>query len=201
MLSVAVGGDAMVATMFDVGQLAPERVRPLRRSEYEQLIRAGAFGDERVELLRGVLVEMSPQNEPHVGSVSWIVRLLTLALGDRALVRPQSSLAMSDDSMPEPDVAVVPMAPVGVPPSQVFLVVEVADSSLQKDRRVKAPIYAEAIVPEYWIVDIQGRAVEVYRDPSEGLYRSMDRVTDDGILRPLAFPDVAIAVADIVPQR
>lgn len=188
----------MVEPMLDVEELAPERMRPLRRSEYEQLIEAGAFEDERVELLRGVLVEMSPQGEDHVVSTARIHELLVLALHGRVQVRSHSPFATSEDSMPEPDVAVVPLMPYGARPPYAFLVVEVADSSLRKDRKVKVPLYAEAPVREYWIVDLKGRAVEVYTDPHDGEYRSMVRVDADGELRPTAFPDVVVRVADIV---
>jgi Uma2 family endonuclease len=195
------GGDDMVALMLDLEQLSPERVRPLHRREYEQLIEAGAFEDERVELLRGVLVEMSPQSEDHVVSCARIARMLNRALGDELEVRTHASHAAGEDSMPEPDVVVVAAEPWGTPPSRTFLVVEVSHTSLRKDRRVKTSIYAEAGFPEYWIVDLAGRAVEVYTQPRDGEYQRMVRIGDDGVLRPAAFPEVAIPVAEIVPPR
>jgi len=191
----------MVASMVDVEQLVPERVRPLHRREYEQLVAAGAFEDERVELLRGVLVEMSPQGWAHSGAAARIANLLTRALGDEIEIRAHSPLPAGEDSMPEPDVAVVPRVPIGEHPSHAFLVVEVAESSLRKDRTIKAPIYAEAVVPEYWIVDLAGRAVEVHTGPRDGVYGTVVRIGDDGELRPAAFPEIAIAVAEILPPR
>jgi len=191
----------MVATMLDAEQLYPERVRPLHRREYERLVAAGVFEDERVELLRGVLVEMSPQGGPHAGSTARIANLLTLALGGRVEIRAHSPLPAGEDSMPEPDVAVVPRMPIGEHPTHAFLVVEVSESSLRKDRKVKAPIYAESVVPEYWIVDLAGRAVEVYTEPRDGRYASMITIGDDGVLRPQAFPEIAISVSEILPPR
>jgi Uma2 family endonuclease len=191
----------MVGNMLDLEQLAPERVRPLHRREYEQLVEAGAFEDERVELLRGVLVAMSPQSDAHAGSTARIANLLTLALGGRVEIRAHSPLAAGEDSMPEPDVAVVPRTAIGTHPPHAFLVVEVSASSLRKDRKIKAPIYAEAVVPEYWIVDLDGRVVEVCTQPAEGVYRSIVTVGEGGVLRPSAFPEVAIPVAEILPPR
>jgi Uma2 family endonuclease len=191
----------MVATMLDAEQLFPERVRPLHRREYERLVNAGVFEDERVELLRGVLVEMSPQGGPHAGSTARIANLLTRALSDGIEVRAHSPLAAGEDSMPEPDVAVVPRMPIGEHPTHAFLVVEVSESSLRKDRKIKAPIYAETVVPEYWIVDLVGRAVEVYTEPRDGRYATVIRIGEDGVLRPAAFPEVAIPIAEILPPR
>lgn len=191
----------MVASMLDAEQLSPERVRPLHRREYERLVEAGVFEDERVELLRGVLVEMSPQGGPHAGSTARIANLLIRALGDDIEVRTHSPLRAGEDSMPEPDVAVVSKMPIGEHPTKAFLVVEVAESSLRKDRTIKAPIYAETVVPEYWIVDLAGRAVEVHTDPRDGRYSCVVRADDDGVLRPLAFPEIAIPVAEILPPR
>src|SRR5688572_24695398 len=124
----------MVINMLDVEQLSPERIRPLHRREYEQLVGAGVFEDERVELLRGVLVEMSPQSEDHVESCARIATMLIRALGDGVQVRTHASHAAGEDSMPEPDVVVVSAEPWGTP-RQTFLVVEVSHTSLRKDRR------------------------------------------------------------------
>ena len=190
----------MVAIMLDLEQLRPERVRPLHRREFEQLVEAGAFEDERVELLRGVLVEMTPQSDDHVESCTRIARMLNRALGDDVEVRSHASHPAGEDSMPEPDVAVVSAGPWGTP-RDTLLVIEVSHTSLRKDRRVKTSIYAEAGFPEYWIVDLAGRCVEVYTQPRDGVYAQMVTIGDDGVLRPAARPQVAIPVAEIVPPR
>ena len=191
----------MVATMLDADQLSPERVRPLRRSEYERLVEAGAFEDERVELLRGVLVEMSPQGGPHAGVSARIANLLILALGEGVEVRTHSPFAAGEDSMPEPDVMVVPSGSMNEHPSRALLLVEVAHSSLRKDRGIKAALYAEAQVPEYWIVDLDGRTVEVHTRPVDAAYQSLAHVGEDGVLRSDTLPAVAIPVAEILPPR
>jgi len=195
----------MVGTMLDWDALQPERPRPLRRDEFERLVDAGVFADERVELLRGVLVTMSPQGEPHVWISSelaeqLVLQLERLGLRDRFQVRSHGSFAATEDSEPEPDIAVVPRRPFGGPlADRALLLIEVSDSSLQKDRRIKTSIYAEAGVPEYWIVDVDGGAVEVHTDPNGSQYRTMVRLGRGDVLRPVELPGVAIEIAAILP--
>jgi Uma2 family endonuclease len=191
--------NAMVDPMLDPALLAPERVRPLRRREYERLVELGAFHDERVELLRGVLVEMSPQGIEHSGITAWFARRLGRALDLTFEVRAHSPFAASDDSMPEPDVSVSIARDDHAHPSHqdALLLIEVADSSLAKDRVLKTEIYAAAGVPEYWIVDVRTRTVEVLRGPTTNGYKrsSVKRIGDE--LRPLKLRGVSFAVADI----
>lgn len=180
--------------------LATERLRPLRRVEYDRLVEDGFFDeDEKVELLDGVIVEMTPQGLGHAASIEELTHLLVLALATRARVRVQLPFAASDISEPEPDIAVVPPAdPRRSHPGQAFLLIEVADSSLGKDRRVKTRIYAQAGVPEYWIVDVSGRTIEVRTDPGDGSYRQVRVAGQGDTIRLQAFPDVEIAVSDVV---
>jgi Uma2 family endonuclease len=179
-------------------------MRPLRRVEYDRLVDAGAFEDERVELLRGFLVTMSPQGNLHAWITAELTRLLIVQLAqrgldDRFVVRPQLPYAASDDSEPEPDLAIVPRQAFGDPhPDRALLVIEVADSSLRKDRDIKRDIYAEAGVPEYWIVDVAGRAVEVHTTPRDGAFRSVVRIGLDGEIVPTQLPGVSIRVAAIL---
>jgi Uma2 family endonuclease len=192
--------------MFDLEELEPERLRPLRRVEYDQLVDLGVFEGERIELLRGVLVEMSPQGDRH----SWIVeelnklfveRIAQHGLRDRFSVRPQLPYAASDDSEPEPDIAIVPPRRFGEPhPDRAFLLIEVAETSLRKDRKIKRSIYAEVGVPEYWIVDVDGAAVEIYSDPRDGDYRSVSRI-ESGELRPIEIPQIAISFHEVMPTE
>ena len=189
---------ATVRSMLVADQVTPDRFRPLKRVEYDRLVELGAFEDEKLELLRGALVTMSPQKGPHAHAASWLTDLLARALGDRALVRCQCPLAIADDSEPEPDVAVVPRTRYrSEHPTAAYLVVEVADSSLRKDREVKRDIYAEAGVPEYWIVNVREQVVEVYRTPVEGRYTERRQVGADVRLRLVEFPDVEIVLAEL----
>lgn len=187
----------MLVSMFDP-ELAREPIRRLSRHEYDRLVELGMFEDERLELLRGVLVSMSPQNWPHATMVAWLGRRLTLDLGELFMVRQQLPFAATEDSEPEPDLTVNHDEPGRRShPSIALLVVEVADSSLHRDRRVKTPIYAEAGVPEYWIVDIEGRSVDVLTDPEREGYRSTQRLGCGDLLRPISLPRIEIAVADL----
>lgn len=180
--------------------VAPERIRPLLRSEYDQLVASGAFESERVELLEGMLVTMTPQDPAHAHTVQRLTAVLTLALRDRAIVRTQSPLALLDDSEPEPDIAVVPLADYSSGhPTQAYLVVEISGSSQRRDRLVKAPLYARAGVGEYWLIDLSGRVADVHRDTDAGRYTSVVRVKGDGILSLLRFPEVRVSMSDILP--
>jgi Uma2 family endonuclease len=185
---------------MDPALLAPEKVRPLRRAEYDRLVELGVFGDERVELLYGFLVAMSPHGALHAGITARLHALLVLGLGDRAEVRSHSPLAVSGDSEPEPDLAIVPQGSLRSHPDAAHLVVEVAASSLQKDRVVKARLYGEAGIPEYWIVNLEARTVEVRRDPRAGQYASLATFGTGDTIAPQAFPDVKVALAELLPE-
>jgi Uma2 family endonuclease len=194
----------MLPSMFDPELLAPEAIRKLSRREYDKLVELGVFEDERVELLRGMLVTMSPQGREHSGITAWFGRRLTLALGDAWDVRQHSPYAASDDSEPEPDVSVSRLgASMLLHPSSAVLLIEISDSSIKKDRRIKAPIYAEANVPECWIVDISTveLRVEVHTDPTPSGYRRVEILRDGDVLRPSRLPGVELPVSDIPWKR
>jgi Uma2 family endonuclease len=194
----------MLEPMFDLHALEPEGIRRLSRREYDRLVGLGMFEDERVELLYGVLVAMSPQGAPHATITAWFVQRLIRALDDSFDVRGHSPLAASEDSEPEPDVSVAQRA-IGelVHPQTALLVIEVAESSLRKDRQIKARLYAETGMPEYWIVDLTGDAivVEVHTEPTATGYRRVELCGAGQVLRPTRLPGIAIAVADIPWRR
>lgn len=182
-------------------ELVHERLRPLTREQYEKLIALGEFDDARVELLYGMLVDMSPQKGPHTNTTQRVAKLLERALGDRALIYSHSPLALGEHSEPEPDVAVVPNRDYhDEVPTTAYLVVEVADSSLRKDRRIKARLYAEFGIAEYWIVIVSQGVVERHRDPrpDDGAYGTITTHGKDDKIALVAFPDVEIALADVL---
>ena len=160
--------------------------------------------DDRVELLEGVVVAMAPRNPQHDSSVSLVDRAIGRAVGDRAAVRCQLSLAVGAYSVPEPDVAVVAGREgdyMDAHPTTALLVVEVSQSSLPQDRLTKARIYAAAGIPEYWIVNLRDGCVEVLRDPEPAArsYRER-RVTRQGErLELVALPGVGVTVAELLP--
>lgn len=176
-----------------------EALRRMKRSEYDRLVELGVFEGERAELLWGVIVTMSPIGAEHNWAVQELQRLLTLALSEGWRVRGQSSFAASDDSEPEPDITVLRFDPKlrREHPQTAALIIEVASSSLRRDR-AKAQLYAAAGVPEYWIVDLDRRVFEVYTEPFGEGYRTMvTRSAGESIVA--VAPNVRIAVDDVLP--
>lgn len=178
---------------------AAEVIRPLRRAEYDQLIQLGAFQDERIELLDGELVAMSPIGKPHNWAVQELTELLVLALHGRAKVRCQCSFAANELSEPEPDFTVVPLTSDIEHPSRAYLVIEVAESSLGIDRGRKLRLYASCGIPEYWVVNLSERCVEVYTEPGPASYARTERYEAGQSIQLSAFPDVSIAVSAVLP--
>lgn len=174
------------------------RPRRLSRAEYDRLVMEGWFHDERVELIDGIVVEMAPIGPPHCDPIDFLNRRFVIGAGDRATVRVQLPFAAGDFSEPEPDLALVPPGRYGKDhPSHADLIVEVAESSLRYDRETKAPLYAASSVDEYWIVDVNGRAVEVY-DQSNGERFTRIRTFAKGArIAPAAFPDLEIDLGEL----
>lgn len=152
-----------------------ESVRLLSRAEYERMVDLGFFEDERVELLYGRVVQMTPKGVPHESALQLLTATLVRELdAERFSVRIQSAFAASDGSEPEPDVAVVDAGPYNrAHPTEAHLIIEVSASSLQIDRGIKAALYAECGVPEYWVVNVTDNVIEVYRDPEGDRYTSL----------------------------
>jgi Uma2 family endonuclease len=177
--------------------------RRLTADEYQRMIRVGILRDgERVELLDGEMYQMAAQASPHVACVMRLNRRFVVALGDRALVSAQGAMRLSAYSEPEPDIAVLryrdDFYEGALPqPGDVFLVIEVANSSLRHDRDRKLPLYAAGGVSEVWIVDLRGRRVLAYREPTPDGYRQNIAYTEGASISPLAFPDLVIGWEDI----
>jgi len=178
------------------------------RREYDRMAEAGLFGpDERVELLEGEIITVTPQQSPHSACIGLIDGVLRQAFGPSYWIRIQLPLIVDPDSEPEPDLAVVPGSPrdyVHDHPRTAVLVVEVADSTVAKDRTYKTRIYARAAIREYWIVNLADRCLEVYRDPvaplgQAALYRSSQKLTPSESLAPLAAATSTITVSDLLP--
>lgn len=175
------------------------QVRGLTRAEYDVLVAQGVLEDQKVELLRGMIVEMSPTYRPHGLGVQWLTMWFARRLPEDLHVRVQSGMAATDDSEPEPDLVVVPAdwaahERIAHNPTGALLVVEVAESSLRRDLRIKAGIYAEAAVPQYWVFDVVAREVVVHRDPVDGAYATIHRV-GEGVLEAAG---VEVPLADLM---
>lgn len=173
------------------------------RAEYERMVEAGVFAsNSRLELLDGEIIDMTPQGSAHVTAVHLIAEVLRNVFGPGHMVRNQAPVAVDHVSEPEPDVAVVPGTPRdyrNAHPQTALLIVEVADSSLGFDRVRKKRIYARNDIAEYWILDLQARCLEVYRDPEGEDYRSKSTLGENDTIMPLARPDAVVAVADLLP--
>jgi len=195
-------GDAMLVPMLDPGLLAPEKVRPLRRTEYECLVELGLFDEERVELLRGQLVTMSPQGAAHATVTARLGRRFSRALDETYDVRQHSPFAATDDSEPEPDISISRARKRGFyHPSKALLLIEVAESSVRKDREIKAAIYAENGAPEYWVGDLKSKTVWVFTDPRGGEYQRVQQLGRKDALRPSKLPDIQIRIGDLFSRR
>jgi Uma2 family endonuclease len=193
--------------MADIAPAVPSEPTRLTAERYFALVEAGVLSEEdRVELLEGVVVAMTPSNPPHAVGVAMATEALIRAIGRGAHVRPQLSLVAGRYSVPEPDLAVVLGSPaeyLASHPTTALLVIEVSDTSLAQDRLTKAAIYAAAGIPEYWIVNLRDRVLEVMRDPdpAQARWRDVQRVGRDAHLELVALAGACVAVADLLPEH
>lgn len=177
-----------------------QALRRYTRAEYDGLVAKGAFVGERVELIFGLVVEMSPIDQKHVESTALVHEQMLFALRGRARVYCQAPIAATEDSEPEPDIYVTPLGSYWHEhPSRAHLVIEIASSSLAYDRSEKALLYGISEVDEYWIVDLVHGLVEVRRDRDAGVWRTITTYCRGDTIQMLAFPDVSIAVTEILP--
>ena len=171
---------------------------------YHRMAAADVFGPEdRVELLRGELVAMAPIGQDHAGTVNRLTYALVMAFGVRAIVSVQNPVRLDNESEPQPDFAVFrpreDFYTTGtVPgPADTLLLIEVADSSVLTDRAMKLPLYAEARVPELWIIDLKRRVLECYRGPDGERYTELRTYgPDDSISLALA-PEVSLSLRQV----
>ena len=177
--------------------------RLFTRQEYHRMGEVGILKPtDRVELIRGEIVEMSPIGRRHVAFVDNLNQLLVLGLAGRAIVSVQNPVVLADDTEPQPDLSIrrrraVPYKEREAYAEDVLLLIEVAESSLAYDRSTKLRLYAEAGVLEYWVVDCGAESVEVYRTPGSHGYRDVRRVSGGGTVTLQAFPAVVLSVSDV----
>ncbi len=189
----------------DVDVLSRHSVPRYRLSvaEYRRLGEAGILGeDDRVELLEGQLVAMSPIGPRHALVVDELMNLLMTAVAGRAWVRVQNPVTLDGATEPQPDIALVRRPWTGYPgahpgPADIFLLVEVADASLETDTGAKLELYARAGIGEYWVVDLVNNYVRVHRQPAGGTYTSITRVDPSEFLPVAALPGVEIPASPL----
>lgn len=174
-------------------------------ADYDRMIEQGIFDEQRhrrIELIYGELRQMTPAGPDHEDVIDFLTRWrIDSTSKDEVRVRVQNSLGIPAlDSAPEPDVAWVEARSYrrGRPlPADVLLVIEVAHSSLHYDRGEKAGLYAQAGFQDYWLVNIPGKCLEVFRDPQDGSYRSVETHAMSATVHPLALPSVSLKVEDL----
>ena len=182
---------------------AVDLLTPVHRLSVEQYMRLGETGmfdqGPRVELIDGVIVEMSPIGPPHFRAVGWLNKHLVPQLDPSHMLMPQCTLVMpGQGSAPEPDIAVLVEAEVGGREPTPLLVIEVSDSSLRYDRITKGRLYARRGVADYWIVNVKDAAIEVLRQPDGEFWGSRTVHRAGETLRPLLLEDVTVDVGGLL---
>jgi len=182
--------------------LYPQK-HPISAEEYLRMGEAGVFAPEaRLELIEGEIVEMAPIGSPHAGAVTRLNELLVQRTAGRALVSPQNPVIISDRSVPQPDLALLkpradyyrqshPKA------TDVYLVIEVADTTRAFDLGTKAPLYARCGITEAWVVDVNERAIHVFRDPGPEAYGTTYIARPGQSAACVALPEASVEVDEI----
>jgi Uma2 family endonuclease len=172
--------------------------------EYHKMSEVGILSEgDRVELIEGEIVKMSPIGRRHAACVNRITALFAHRAGSSAIVSVQNPILLNEDSEPQPDIALLAFRPdfyaQALPvAADVLLIIEVADSSMEYDRGVKLPLYARAGVPEVWLVDLQGERIEVCSEPAGETYRVCKRVNRQEGMTPKSFPEITLVADDLL---
>jgi Uma2 family endonuclease len=166
---------------------------------------AGIFEpSERVELLEGKIIWMIAKGTAHRSAVGRTNKLLQNRLGNQAWIAVQDPVKLNERSEPEPDIAVVKIDPLDYAdhhptPAEVYLIIEVADSSLKLDTEIKAKAYSQAGIKDYWVLDVVKRELIVFRNPTAEGYQNREIITEHQNISPLDFPDLEIVVSQMLP--
>jgi Uma2 family endonuclease len=172
--------------------------------QYQQMIESGILTDrDHVELLQGEIIEMSPIGRQHAACVDRMTELFVRTLGFKAIVRVQNPIQLSNSSEPQPDLAILQRrsdfyAGSHPQPEDIFALVEVSDTTVEFDRTVKLPLYAQNNIAEVWIVDLNAEAVQVHREPSATNYQKVQTFRRGQLLTFQAFPDAQFTVDQFV---
>ena len=174
--------------------------------EYLRMGETGVFApDARLELIDGEIFEMAPIGPPHAGAVITLSRLLILRAGEQAAVSVQLPVIAGELSVPQPDFALLKprrddYSTAHPQRGDVLLAIEISDTTLRTDLRIKVPLYARAGIPEYWVVDVKERAVHVFREPGLEGYRKTVVAKGEDELTPVELPGMHLRVAEIFPR-
>ena len=189
----------------EIAEMLAAKKRGFSADDYQLLGRLGILDeDDRIELIEGEIVLMSPIGSRHAACVKMLNVEFRDNLGGQAIVSLQDPIRLGDDSEPQPDVALLRprddfYAGAHPGPDDILLLIEVADSSLNYDRRRTAETYAKHRIPEVWIANLADDWVERYRNPAEGEYADVRQFSRGERISPALLPDVELAVDDILP--
>ena len=173
--------------------------------EYHHMSEVGILdASERTELITGKIVLMTAKGTPHVIALQLAASNLQSQLNHIALIRTQDPIELDDFSEPEPDLVIVKGKILDYTdrhpsPEDVYLVVEIADSTLKKDCEVKDKLYARSNISDYWVIDVKNRQVHIFRTPTPTGYASHLILSESQTISPLAFPSIVIPISSILP--
>lgn len=173
--------------------------------EYHRMVAAAVFEpDSRVELINGELIEMPPIDPPHAYTVDQLIALFITRLAGRARIRCQNPASLPPDSEPQPDLVVARHVQAEYrdrhpSPDEILLAIEVSRTTLRLDRKIKIPMFARSGIPEVWLLNLIDEEITVYREPIGAWYGSVGNYRGEDTISPLAFPDVAFTVSELLP--
>ncbi|MGD9814931.1 MAG: Uma2 family endonuclease [Hyphomonadaceae bacterium] len=183
------------------GSVAQLPHRRFTSHDLARMVEAGLIDpDERIELLNGEIIEMGSEGEAHWNARAKLVNWLVRRLPESIMLAPDGPLRLSAENEPEPDFYLYPAAMNvnDVRGDSVLLVVEISDTSLSKDKLVKAPLYAAHGVQEYWIIDLTSRTTLVHRAPNAGAFSEPTAVGFDESLSAISAPGVSVKLNDVL---
>lgn len=183
------------------------QIRPLTIADYHQMIETGIIHEgERVELISGQIFNMAAKGTRHTVCTTKLMSELLLALGRKAIIRCQEPILISDRSEPEPDIVIARLREDSYvnshpAPVDIILAIEVADSTLNFDRNTKLPLYAEAGISEYWIVNLADNRLEIYTQSEGSIYTNIQIILPSRTANLPHFREIAIDLASIFPPE
>ncbi len=193
----------MVKKMIAVATAITPTRKQFTVEEYYKLSELGMLGDGRTELIDGDIIYMAAMGSRHIRGLIRLIKIFPKLLDDRALIAARIPVRLNGKLVPEPDLLVLKLrdddyGDLLPQPQDVYLLIEVADTTIDHDRNVKSVSYSKAGIIELWIVDIEVKIIEVYRQPSANGYESIQQFRCGETISPLAFPDIVISVDDIL---
>jgi Uma2 family endonuclease len=175
--------------------------------EYEKMATEGIIKpDEKVELIRGEIIKMSPMGTRHAAGIARLTQLFSRKFGDLILLGVQNPIRLNNNSQPEPDLSLlIPRSDFYVAaypcPQDIYLIIEVSDSTLDYDRYTKISLYAEANIKEVWIVNLKEECLEVYRHPLQGSYQDIQKYYRGEIIFIESFPIIELTLIEILGNK